>query len=516
MFSARQAHATLDSIGREISNFRGGTLRWTALLLMLCAAAFATTGGKPHRAKATATTVTLPVTTSSAAARQEFERAMVNLEALRRADAVNDLRATVKRDPKFAQAHILLSHLTHDPDEQLAARLRAEQLAPRATPGERLLIRWLSGVQENNYVPAIAAMNDLLAMYPKDHRTAFLAGRWLIHQRRYAQGTFVLERAVALFPDYPAALNELAYAYGFSGNFEKASALMERYVQLQPDQPNPYDSYGEILRAAGQYDAALDKYRMAIRVDPNFGSEFGVADTLAVMGREAEAREEYTKALMFVSSESDRVEYELQSALTWIRENNHKQVDKSLHEVAKHAHAVGLAKIEAEANRVMAMSAPDYKDATHHLKAAEHALDEGHPISKSDREEERALVLKVVAVRAAQNKSMEAATKAVAQLESMAQQSRSQVIQLAYHSAAGAVLSEQDKYAEAIPHLEEDTENPESMLLLWKAYKQTGAQEDAKLLAARLAGINEPTVEQALVVPQFRVMLADAQQQAAQ
>jgi len=254
---------------------------------------------------------------------------------------------------------------------------------------------------------------------------------------------------------------------------------------------------------------------MAIRVDPTFGSELGVADTYAVMGREAEAREEYAKALMFVTSESDRVEYELQSALTWIRENNHKQVDKSLHEVAKHAHAVGLAKLEAEANRIMAMSAPDYKDATHHLKAAEHALDEGHPISKTDREEERALVLKVVALRAAQNKSIETAAKAVAQLELMAAQSRSQIIQLAYHSAAGAVLVGQEKYAEAIPHLQEDVESPESMQLLWTAYKQSGAQEDAKILAGRLAGINEPTVEQALVVPQFRVMLADQQQQAA-
>jgi tetratricopeptide (TPR) repeat protein len=489
-------------------------LRWTALLLMFCAAAFAT-NAKPHRPKPASKSTTLPVTTTSPAARTEFEHAMVDLESLRRADALNDLRATVKRDPKFAQAYILISHLTHDPDEQAAARSRAEQLAQRVTPGERLLIRWLSGVQENSYVPAIAAMNDLLAMYPQDHRTAFLAGRWLVHQRRYAQGIFVLEHAVTLFPDYPAALNELGYAYAFSGNFEKASALMERYVQLQPDQPNPYDSYGEILRAAGQYDAALDKYRMAIRVDPTFGSEFGVADTYAVMGREGEARDEYAKALVFVTSESDRVEYELQSALTWIRENNHKQVDKSLHEVAKHAHSVGLAKIEAEANRIMAMSAPDYKDATHHLKAAEHALDEGHPIAKSDREEERALVLKVAALRAAQNRSMEAAAKWVAQLESMAGQSHSQVIQLAYHSAAGAVLVEQGKYAEAIPHLEEDTENPESMLLLWKAYRQTGAQEDAKLLAARLAGMNEPTVEQALVVPQFRVMLADAQQQAA-
>ena len=490
-------------------------MRWTALLLMFCAAAYATPNAKPHRAKATAKTVMLPVTTASSTARKEFEHAMVDLEALRRADALNDLRTAVKRDPKFAQAYILISYLTHDPDEQVATRSRADQLAALVTPGERLLIRWLSGVQEDNYVPAIGAMNDLLALYPEDHRTAFLAGRWLVHQRRYAQGIFVLEHAVALFPDYPAALNELAYAYGFSGNFEKASALMERYIQLQPDQPNPYDTYGEILREAGLYDAALDKYRMAIRVDPTFGSEFGVADTYAIMGREAEARDEYAKALMFVISESDRVQYELQSALTWIRENNHKQVDKSLHEVAKHAHSVGLAKIEAEANRIMAMSAPDYKDAVHHLKAAEHALDEGHSISKSDHDEEQALVLKVAAQRAAQNQSMEVATKAVAQLEAMANQSRSQVIQMAYHAATGAVLSEQGKFDQAIPHLQEDTENPESMLLLWKAYQQTGAQEDAKVLAARLAGINEPTVEQALVVPQFRVMLADAQQQAA-
>jgi tetratricopeptide (TPR) repeat protein len=488
-------------------------LRWTAILLLFCAAAFASDAKRNH-AKPSPHSSTLPVTTSSPAARKEFEHAMVDLEALRRADALNDLRAAIKRDPKFAQAQILISHLTHDPDEQGTSRTHALQLVSQVTPGERLLIRWLAGVQENNYVPAISAMNDLLAMYPKDHRTAFLAGRWLVHQRRYAQGIFVLEHAVALFSDYPAAINELAYAYAFSGNFEKASALMERYVQLQPDQPNPYDSYGEILRAAGQYDAALDKYRMAIRVDPTFGSEFGVADTLAVMGREEEAREEYAKALMFVTSESDRVEYELQSALTWIRENNHKQVDKSLREVARHAHAVGLAKIEAEANRVMAMSAPDYKDATHHLKAAVHALDEGHLISRSDREEERALVLAVAARRAAQNKSMEAAAKTVTQLEGMASQSRSQVIQLAYHSAAGSILMEQGKFAEAIPHLQEDTENPETLLLLWKAYRETGAQEDAKILAARLSGMNEPTVEQALVVPQFRVELADQQRQA--
>jgi len=490
-------------------------VRWTALLLVLLGTAALGSPTKLRTPKPAHSAATLPVTTASPSARGKYDSAMEALEQLRREEAADDLRAAVKRDPKFAQAWILLSHLTHDPDEQASARARAEQLAPHVSSGERMLIRWLAGVEEGNYIPAISAMNDLLAKYPKDHRLAFLGGRWLLQEGRYAQSAFVLEHAVALYPDYPAALNELAYAYAYTGSFDKAFALMDRYVQLEPNQPNPYDSYGDLLRASGQFDAALDKYRMAIRVDPTFGSELGLADTLAVMGREGEARDAYLKAEMFAASESDRVTYELQSAVTYIRDNNHKQVDKTMHEVARHAHNVGLAKLEAEANRVMAMSAPDYKDAVHHLKAAEHALSQARTIAKSDREEERALVLQVTAVRAAQNKSMDVAQKAVSQLETMASQSRKRSIQVAYHSAAGAVLLEQGKYSDAITHLQEDTENPESMLLLWKAYKQTGASEDAKLLAAKLAGVNEPTVGQALVVPAFRVMLADQQQQAA-
>ena len=490
-------------------------MRWTALLLVpVCAAALAQTA-HPRAPKKVHGPQMLPLTTTSEGARLRYESAMEALENLRRSEAVDELRAVVKRDPKCAQCWIMLSHLTHDPDEEVNARTRAEQLAPHATPGERLLIRWLAGVQENNFVPAIAAMNDLLAKYPEDHRLAFLAGRWLLHQRRYGQATYVLERAISLYPDYPGALNELAYAYAYSGSFEKAFALMDRYVQLEPNQPNPYDSYGEILRAAGRFDEALAKYRMAIQVDSGFGSELGVADTLAVMGREAEAREAYTKAEVFAPSESDRVEYELQSAVTYIREKDHKQVDRTLHEVAKHAHAVGLGRLEAEVNRVMAMSAPDSKDAMHHLKAAEHALNEGHAMSKSDREEERALVLETVAEKQAESKQMDAAAKTVHELESMAAASRSNTIQVAYHAAAGTVLSEQGKYAEAIPHLEEDNENPASMERLWKAYRQTGAAEDARVLGAKLANLNEPTVEQALVVPSFRIVLADQQQQAA-
>jgi predicted Zn-dependent protease len=102
---------------------------------------------------------------------------------------------------------------------------------------------------------------------------------------------------------------------------------------------------------------------------------------------------------------------------------------------------------------------------------------------------------------------MDSASKAVKQLETMAGTSRSQVIQLCYHGAAGAVLVAQGKFGEAIPHLQEGATDPESMRLLWRAYTSTGAASEAQAIASKLAALNLPTVEQALVVPQFRVSL---------
>jgi len=375
------------------------------------------------------------------------------------------------------------------------------------SPSEQLLIRWLAGAQENNYLPAISAMNDLLAKYPRDQRLAYLAGDWLMKQQRYEQAVTVLERALVLSPDYAAALNDVAYGYADLGNFDKAFAAMDRYVALEPDQPNPHDSYGEILRMAGKLDSALEQYRMSIRIDPNFGSELGVADTYAVMGKEREAREEYDRAIVFAPSNADRVQRELQSAVTWIRENNRKQAEKALSDVARHAHAAGLGQLEAEAHRILGMYEPDPKTALKHLQAAQDVLREEHQISASDRDEEQAKILRVRAARLADVQDLDSASKTVKQLETMAGTSRSQVIQLCYHAAAGAVLVAQGKVAEAIPHLEEGATDPESMRLLWRAYTSTGATSDAQAIAAKLAALNLPTVEQALVVPQFRVSL---------
>src|SRR5579863_4120600 len=479
--------------------------RWCLYLLVFSSLiGFAPAESKPARPVPKNASAKLPVTTSSAEARLSFEKAMRAFEEYRIAETLQDLRSATKADPNFAQAFILISRITTDPAEQTTTRMRAKQLSGKVSSGEQMLIRWLADAQENNYLPAIAAMNDLLAKYPRDQRLAYLAGDWLMQQQRYEQAVAVLERALKLFPDYAAALNDLAYGYADTGNFEKAFAAMDRYVALQPDQPNPHDSYGEILRMAGKFDAALEQYRMSIRIDPNFGSEVGVADTYALMGKEREAREEYDRAIVFAPSNGDKVQRELQSAVTWIRENNRKQTERALSDVARHAHAAGLARLEAETHRILGMYEPDSKAAMKHLQAALDVMGEEHAISASDRDEEIARILRVRAARLADIQDIDSASNVVTQLETMAGTSRSQVIQICYHGAAGALLVAQRKFAEAIPHLEEGTGDPESMRLLWRAYTSTGATSDAQAIVSKLASLNLPTVEQALVVPQFR------------
>ncbi len=469
------------------------------LFLLASSLGFAATKAKPAAGPAKDK---LPVTTSSAEARKFFERAMRRYEDYRLAAALEDLRLATKTDPKFAQAYILIARLSRDPSEQETAREQAKQFASTASPAEQLLVRWLSNAQENNFIPAIAAMNDLLEKYPDDQRLQFMAGDWLNGQKRYEQAITVLEHALKLNPNYPAALNDVGYAYAYDRNFTKAFAAMDRYVALEPDEPNAHDSYGEILRMAGKLDAALTQYRLSIRIDPDFGSEIGVADTYALMGREQDARDEYERAEVFASNSYDKIFFELQSAVTWIRESNRKQAEKALLQVAHHAQAAGLVRLEAEPHRILAMYETNPQSALKHLDDAEGALAENHPISSSDRDEEQARILKVRAVRLADAQDFNSAEVTVKHLETMAENSRRQVIQLCYDGAEGAVLEAQSKHAEAIPHLEEDSQDPLSMRLLAKAYSKTGATSQAEEMSARLSSVYVPSAEQALVVSQ--------------
>lgn len=452
----------------------------------------------------------LPVTTSSGAAARYFETGMVHFENHRWNFALRDWREAVELDPNFALAYTWICFTTVDPAEESETRAKAKAAMSAVSPPEQLMVKWITGVHENNYVAGIQAMNDLVAAYPHDKRVNFLAGYWLYRQDEYDHSKVLTERALAEDPNYATAYNQLGYLYSRRGEYEKAQAALEKYVQLLPDQPNPHDSYAEVLRLSGRFDQALEHYRMALKIDPTFYiSQKELGETYSLMGNEERARAEYAKAIHDAPSSGLKAEYLQKSALTYVREKKYAEADRAYLEAAQKAHAMEQWIWEARAYRSMAMYQTDAATANKYLDQANALLAVRRGVvAKVDLDEEHARILRV---RVEHNlpATAKAALKPLGQaafdeLEKMANSGTSVNVQRAYAGAAGALLMAQDKYKAAIPHLEDDAINPLSMKLLVTAYRKTKATANAATLSKRLIDWRIPTIEEALAVSAFR------------
>ena len=481
--------------------------RSTCAVLVLMLGVCLATPLYAHHVKQSAS-ASMPVTTSSAQARSLYEKGMQDYEYLYLERCNDDWRAAVKEDPSLAVAWAWIAFNSSNPQEVSVAREKAKALAPKATKGEQLMIAWIAKVQEGDFIGGISAMNDLLEMYPKDKHVLYLAGNWLMLEDGDEQALRIMEKALALDKNYPAALNDLAYLYARNRQFAKAFAAMDRYVALLPKEPNPQDSYGELLRMAGNFEGSLQHYRAALKIDPDFvTSQVGLGDTYALMGNQEQARVEYDKAIRFAHNEADRLAYGMQKAMTWVRDGKFSEADKLFQEIAQTGHAKEQDLQEAQAYRHLAEYQTDDNAALKYLQDAEGAL--GQRISKNDKDEELSRILRNRAVRAAHAGNQELAGKSLKQLEAMASGSRNRVIQSSYNGAAGTLLmsqanNDQKKFNEAIAYLEEDQDNPFTMELLVQAYYQTSQPEKLHEAEARLRGTNVPTMEQALVVPAAR------------
>lgn len=450
----------------------------------------------------------MEITTKSPQARTAFNDGIAKMETLHWEPALESWRASAKADPDFALAHALLAMLSRDPVEQVAERDRALAAKKFAGMEEQLIVDWVANSSQGHYVPAIQAMNEALHQYPNDKHLAWLAGLWLTNQRQSEHAAKMFERATKIDPKFADPWNQAAYCYARLRNFDKAFAYMKRYTELLPHEANPRDSMAEISRMAGHFDDALKYYHASLRIDSTFiESQAGLGDTYALMGEEAKARAEYAIAIQKATTRVESISYSLQSAATYAREQDFAKADAAYKEVAKQAHDKDLGTLEAEAWRMMSVYQKENIRAMELLDNAEAVLQEKHDMSASAREQELAIILRTRTGRAIHDGSMKEAQAALRKLAKLAASNNSGQVQFALHGAEGAMLMAKGKFEDAIANLVEDDKNPFSMQRLIVAYKKTGDNKAAAEMAQKLAKYYEPTIEQAVVVPEFNKSL---------
>jgi len=126
-------------------------------------------------------------------------------------------------------------------------------------------------------------------------------------------------------------------------------------------------------------------------------------------------------------------------------------------------------------------------------------------MSRASREQEMAVVLYARVLRDLDAGNKEKAEASVAELNQLATSSRRATILHAYYSAHGAVLAAEGNWDSAVQDLEEDDRDPFALRTLVLAYQKLGKPEESNRAAEMLSNLNRPTLEQALIVPAFRL-----------
>jgi hypothetical protein len=438
-------------------------------------------------------------TTKSARARELYEQGMVNVENVLRTPAIESFNAAIKADPKFAMAHVGLFLMTRDPAAERRHVTRARVLLSRTSAGERLFIRWATAQKENDLITAIAAMNDFVAMFPKEKRYLTFFARWLFFAENYERTIDIIENyVVKVDPDYVFALNYLGYSYAKTGRYDQGIAAMRRTTELRPKEPNPYDSLAELLRQAGRFEEALAQYQRAYELAEGFSS-IAIADTLAMMGRYREARAEYARGPTLRLAARTALDFAFQNAVSYIRERDLAGADQAFLALAAEAHAAGVVDAESSAHAAMAMYARQPTEALAHLADAEAALQHSHPLSPTRLEEEIARTLRLRATWLCRAGRMVDAHNVLDRLAAMAENSRDVIVRRAYHGARGEVLLTEKKFSEAIAAVAEDPYNAFSRHNLILALEKSDQAEGAKKERARFLAEHQPGIEHAIV-----------------
>ncbi len=147
---------------------------------------------------------------------------------------------------------------------------------------------------------AIRSFQKAAQADPKDLRSLIELGSLLLSGGQKKESLDVFRKALALSPDQPAILNNVAYLIADTGGDTKeALELARKGLQKAPNDPHLTDTVGFIYWKQQLYDSALATFRSVVqKVPENATYRLHYANALLEKGDKTEARTQLQAALM--------------------------------------------------------------------------------------------------------------------------------------------------------------------------------------------------------------------------
>lgn len=201
---------------------------------------------------------------------QHLERARYLMERSRFADAEKELRLQIAEQPDDALAHALLalcsSELKKPPRETLSAAHTAIATAPDF-PFAHYALAYVQ--QELAELPAAErAVDEAIRLDPEEPDYFALRASILLGRRRWPEALRAAEQGLELDSEHVGCINLRAMALGKLNRRDEAGAEIGTALGVDPDNPLTHANQGWYEVERGRYEAAMNHFREALRLDP--------------------------------------------------------------------------------------------------------------------------------------------------------------------------------------------------------------------------------------------------------
>ena len=285
---------------------------------------------------------TLPITTSSPEARALYLEGRDLVERLKATEGHFKTDQAVKKDPQFALGWLQWAQTSGTAKEFLAGMDKAVAASSHASEAEQKFIRAADAGAKSRPAEQERLLAELAKQLPADARIQAQVGIVLFARQDYDGAVRALSRAVELDPKFTLPYNQLGYAYRAQGKNAEAEKTFKKYAELLPDDPNPHDSYAELLMRLGRFDESIAEYKKALQIDPYFLSAYvGIANNQIFAGKGDDARATLKQMLTKARNDGEKRQVWFWTAETYAHEERWSEAIRSIEEEKKIADAAG-------------------------------------------------------------------------------------------------------------------------------------------------------------------------------
>ena len=253
-------------------------------------------------------------------------------EKLRATDARRYYEQAAAKDTGFALAYVGLANTSGTNREFVEAVTKAVALAAKVSDGERHMVLALDAGLKNDPAGVLRALHRARGALSERRARADAAREHLLRpagvparHRPLREGHRDQRRPSR------SRTTRWATPTGSWGSTAEAEAAFKKYIELIPDDPNPYDSYAELLMKMGRFDESIAMYNKALAIDANFvASYIGIGNDQLFKGQPAAARETFAKIAKVARNTGEKRTAHFWTAASYVHEG---ATDKALAEI---------------------------------------------------------------------------------------------------------------------------------------------------------------------------------------